>query len=980
VFRNWKLFAALLIGVALAATLFSGISVKTDMAAQQSLDNQLKFIRTDLTFSAAFNRTNVPLAVGNVTSIDGVKSVEISYLQHIPVAFLNNTEPDESNDEDEPLFPGFPGSSSPPPEFVADVYVPVTSFPNTSRIYDEWLNKPTGGIPENATYIIAGSQLANKVDIGDTITVELSFYQRKYFNSTTFYVNLTVAGFAELTDDGYAYSTGNYYIYYGDAGYRSDLLIIDWDSTFMKLWRSTLDSSEANIIFSVDVDRQNLIDPYNIDASITNINRVADNIQNRLVGIALYSVYIQNMLLNSLSNYNNDFQNMFINYILISFPIFFAAWYLGYTVSAVSFNIRRREIGLLSTKGLSSGQIQRIFLAESLVIGVIGGLLGLVGGLLLNQYYVGTINLNNLFSSGMLKHTTAITTIIFAIILAVTSVYWSSRKASQIPAVDALRNYMPPNKQTRKRFPLIALIFGSYKIVIFLLGISVEQLLNQWVATHTSMFMSGLVNGIIIFDNVMTYIGPLLFFWGCTTFLIRDSTKFHVVATKFSSAMGELGALAAKNVRRNPGRLAAIAFLIALIIGLSVQTNVQMSSQEDYLVRNLHNVVGADVTVNIVNASRSQEILKNITQNVPGIRNASIERALFAASATDTYSRLPIKIIDPNEWAASAYYEDNWFTGGQSVEQMLKDLKANNNTIILDRGSAKKYDLNLYDEITVNFNSCPRQLKIVGFFGPEPKESPDSVYPRGSFSSYGGGGGGGTVTIYGGGASYIYYSGDNFFSSYVPKDLFNMTVGSDFYSLEYSLTARILISLESGVNGTEVANQIRDLRLEVSGVNSFDEQWQRSVGMENTLTYSDLKILELQNFALIFAVLSASVGTALIAIVSLKERSREATLMSVRGLSFRQLVWIFLMETLTIITFAVILGVIVGAIMAYGNIATINASLSMHNIVTQRLIFPPNALVVVGTYIALIYASTIGAILVMTSQYVTKLEKMVRTR
>ena len=96
--------------------------------------------------------------------------------------------------------------------------------------------------------------------------------------------------------------------------------------------------------------------------------------------------------------------------------------------------------------------------------------------------------------------------------------------------------------------------------------------------------------------------------------------------------------------------------------------------------------------------------------------------------------------------------------------------------------------------------------------------------------------------------------------------------------------------------------------------------------MNNIVTYSSLQTLDMQSFGLIFAVISASVGTALIAIVSLKERSREATLMSVRGLSYRQLVWMFLTESMAIITFAVILGVIVGIIIVYGTVASANHS------------------------------------------------------
>jgi hypothetical protein len=41
VFRNWKLFVALLIGITLAATFFAGIGVKANLAGEHALDKQL---------------------------------------------------------------------------------------------------------------------------------------------------------------------------------------------------------------------------------------------------------------------------------------------------------------------------------------------------------------------------------------------------------------------------------------------------------------------------------------------------------------------------------------------------------------------------------------------------------------------------------------------------------------------------------------------------------------------------------------------------------------------------------------------------------------------------------------------------------------------------------------------------------------------------------------------------------------------------
>jgi ABC-type antimicrobial peptide transport system permease subunit len=275
--------------------------------------------------------------------------------------------------------------------------------------YGEWQNKPLDGIPENYTYIVAGSSLASKVKIGDNITTMISFPQPKYYNQSTVYVNLTVAGFATLTNNGYSYLTNNNgAIFYGGStsgfvstppvftgglidvsssgNYRSNSLIVDWNNTLTKLWKSTLDSSTVSITFSVTVDRQNLISPWNIQSSITNVNKISGTIQNQVMANYLTNGYVNNMLVNSLQNYQNNFNTMLTSFVFVSIPVFFVAWYLGSTVSDVSFNIRRREIGLLSTKGLSSGQIQRMFLTEALVIGAIGGALGVIGGLILNQY------------------------------------------------------------------------------------------------------------------------------------------------------------------------------------------------------------------------------------------------------------------------------------------------------------------------------------------------------------------------------------------------------------------------------------------------------------------------------------------------------------------------------------------------------------------------------------------------------------------
>ena len=70
VFRNWKLFTALLIGITLAATFCAAIGVKANLAAEQTLDKQISSVITDIGFTADLNQSNLALAYHNITHVD----------------------------------------------------------------------------------------------------------------------------------------------------------------------------------------------------------------------------------------------------------------------------------------------------------------------------------------------------------------------------------------------------------------------------------------------------------------------------------------------------------------------------------------------------------------------------------------------------------------------------------------------------------------------------------------------------------------------------------------------------------------------------------------------------------------------------------------------------------------------------------------------------------------------------------------------
>ncbi|MDI6805609.1 MAG: FtsX-like permease family protein, partial [Candidatus Bathyarchaeia archaeon] len=522
--------------------------------------------------------------------------------------------------------------------------------------------------------------------------------------------------------------------------------------------------------------------------------------------------------------------------------------YMGTTVSDVSFNLRRREIGLLLTKGFSRGQVLRTFLTETLLIGLIGGALGVLLGFLLNPLFT-QFSTDTLFNLNLISPFTVSFTIAFGVIMAFLSTYSSARKASQLPTVEALREYLPMEmeKPYKKRWPMVALILGTYKIAVFLTGINMTLVLQR-ILFGSGNFILMLLVGIFMFlDAILNYIGPLLFFWGFTKTFIQGSLEFQQLTAKAAKFFGDLGVLATKNVRRNPARSAAIAFLIALIVGYSVQVNGQLASEQDYAMRRIYYQVGADIAATVPNANDAPEIMENIVANVSEfVRNATIEY-----SFSIHLQSMSIKAVDPDGWLKTAYYESDWFSG-TDVTTAFDNLAADNNTIILERYIAESLNLKTGENLTLSFGSKTIGLRVVGFFGSS-SESQSQIYQLQQFI--------------------------NRYWSFVPYGFY------EEISTYVSPSAKILLKLNGGADGKFVANQIRNLDLPITQVQSFAEEWEKA--QENVIA---MGTLDVQRLGIVFAVLAASVGTALISIVSLKERSREATIMSVKGLSYKQLV------------------------------------------------------------------------------------------
>lgn len=913
----------------LASTFFSGINIGADTTAKAALNQQLDRVLVDISVGAWFGTVlsaeNWTTACGRAVQVGNVESGET-------ISRFNTFGERESN----------------------YTFSRIVGILEDSRVYDG-LNITSGAtsLGENETYVWIGSEDADEIQVNDTLT--LNFTLRSYpLPEMTFSLPLKVAGFVELDERAYnlalgVYTSGNGIIIPVEpiiqdtkAEYYGNLLLVSWEETFSSLLDSVYQLgpqySPIQTEILLFVNRGEVINQWDIGASQESITRIVNQIENQ---VSEFGLRASSNLDRALSMFLMLSLNMRLSFIVVALPVFFVAWYVGTTVSDVSFNLRRREIGLLLARGHSSGQLLRLFLSESLLVGISGGLIGVGLSFLLSPYFVAAIGPEFGGTSPVLTLDIIILTIVFSATITLLSTFRPSRRAAKLPAVDALKEYMyvEEAKPYKQKWPLLALGLGAYKICMFLLGMpSLAQYFTARPPPTSNILLMILLGAWLVVDLILVPLAPLLFFWGITKVLIRGSVGFQTLAAKVAKLFGDLGTLATKNLRRNPARAAAVAFLIALITGHGFLTVGTLASEEDYVIRQVKASVGADISVTLTSLPNASAMKAEI-EGLPGVASTTLE---YSFAGETSYQSLSLKAIDPNGWLSTAYYEDEWFTGSH-VTTAFNQMQLDNYTIVLERTVAANLELAVGDTITLTIGVTKVKLRVIGYFGPATTGGSQPVFRP---------------------EEYLVVSR---FWSYVPSDLY-LSLNETTYS-----SGKILVRQESGANGTELVAQIRDLESnDIAFVSSVEEQLEER---ESNLMLTGVS--NIQRIGVIFSVVAASVATALATAVGLQERRKEVTIMNVRGISFSQLLSVLLAEALAVVIFSLALGIIVGLILVYGNIAALNTTQYVP-LVAHRMVFPPDAILTLSTSLILVFLASTIPVIAITREYISKLVRIVR--
>jgi putative ABC transport system permease protein len=228
--------------------------------------------------------------------------------------------------------------------------------------------------------------------------------------------------------------------------------------------------------------------------------------------------------------------------------------FLIYNTFQVTVAQRQKEFALMRTLGASRRQVLGSVLAETVVIGLIASVLGVLGGLLLAPALRGLLKSFGLdlgTTSIVVEPRTVIVGLVVGLVATIVSGIVPARRATRVEPIEAMRDSVTPGagRLPRRRIVAATVVEG--------LGVAV-LLVALFASPGTAAATAGLLGvGVVLMMFGMALLAPVL---------VRPLSS--VVGRPLERLQGLTGRLARENAVRQPQRTAVTAS--ALMIGLAL--------------------------------------------------------------------------------------------------------------------------------------------------------------------------------------------------------------------------------------------------------------------------------------------------------------------------------------------------------------------------------------------------------------------------
>jgi putative ABC transport system permease protein len=337
---------------------------------------------------------------------------------------------------------------------------------------------------------------------------------------------------------------------------------------------------------------------------------------------------------------------------------------------------RTRDLALLRTVGATRKQVRRGILAESLVVGLLGSVVGLAVGI------GGGSIAGRLLTTGTdlplaVSPTTVAWALAIGVVVTVGAAWVPARAATRVPPLAALRIAPDGNEDARtgrvRTAVGVLMIAGGAGLLVFAALLA---------ATLGSLALVAVVFGATVFGIGVLVLGPVIM----PPLVVLGSRLARLVVGRRRRAALDL---ATANVLRNPRRVAvtsgALLIGVTVVVGFAIMASSARSAANTWVDDN----VPADITVSLAGsgdegASISDDVVAAV-DGTPGVRVAVPIRSTFAEAPGISDGFVDVNGIDLDRFATLT-----------DTELVLPDA----GEALLDEQTAVRHDIEAGDAFT----------------------------------------------------------------------------------------------------------------------------------------------------------------------------------------------------------------------------------------------------------------------------------------
>jgi hypothetical protein len=634
------------------------------------------------------------------------------------------------------------------------------------------------------------------------------------------------------------------------------------------------------VLHLAKVDRSSFVDTMSLERTLDNLDEIVFSAGDRAdVLIEFYAPLVESV------DYYNDVLSGWMNTLLLaSLPVILLGMYLGVVGMDLSQTQRKREIGLLRCRGFTDGQISRMIVLESVVLGCLGGILGVVIGFFLSSFVtlpgfesisMAAVPGVPLFLAGALLGSGMM---IVASLRAV-------RRLGRERTTELLSGYSAKISRDRYR--------GRLDLALVLVPLSIHAMIQLgFEGEYTGampliemIFIALFAAGIILlpFTSVMMA-------FGITRLLTRGGHRIYSALCMAISPVGRgMGRLIESSVLRNPKRSSSISLLLALAIALGTFVVILPATEEQKNADTRVCELGADIKIGMQGS-----------ESFPVEKIEAIEGVTAACRVEEVRDGSRIfALVDP-EKLRICIRENPYYT--EDVAEALDTLTEREDVLIPHQPFLKDHDIGPGSRMSIGYGDDSVTLELTGSFPYIPGVS-QSLY---------------------------HWEGLNVFLGHIHM-LPGIRRGLKSEGVSSS-SSIILVKISEDSDLASVTGKVEALVGGTGTVKNRDLPWYRQ---EYLVPFTKVEL------ALTMAI--ASLGVALITWMGLRERRQETAQQLARGVSRRQILVLLLGETFVIAVVGLVIGLFAGYIPPYLYILSLVRQESL--LIPVHLAVPPLAVI-----------------------------------